>query len=59
MSSYDFSPLEEKTGAGLAERPPISYWKDAWIRLRKNKTAVFSFGFILFAISAAAVGPFF
>ena len=61
MSSagYDFSPLKTELSVDVKERPSLSYWKDAWMRMKKNRIAVFSFVFILLIILIAAVGPVF
>ena len=44
------------------ETKPIGYFKDAWLRFRKNKGSVFAFGIIvlllLFAIIAPMVSPY-
>lgn len=38
-------------------RESISFWRDAWRRLLKNKGAVISLFFILFIIAMAFIGP--
>ena len=44
------------------ETKPVSYFKDAWLRFRKNKGSVFAFGIIvllvLFSIIAPMVSPY-
>ncbi|ASN04550.1 oligopeptide ABC transporter permease [Virgibacillus necropolis] len=39
-------------------RPPTTYWKDSWLRLRKNKGAVIGLIFIVIIISLALFGPY-
>lgn len=39
------------------EKPSLSFWQDAWLRLRKNKAAVFSVFVLLLLIIMAFVGP--
>ena len=55
LTAADFSPpsaLEEKHGIS---RPSLSYWQDAWIRLKTNKRALTSlcivFALLLFTIA--------
>src|SRR4028119_422087 len=37
--------------------PPISFWGDAWRRLKRNRTAVGAGGIIVLVIALAFVGP--
>lgn len=39
-------------------RPNISYWSDAWRRLKKNKVAIFSMIVLIVLIVLCIVGPF-
>ncbi|MBM7790222.1 ABC transporter permease [Tenggerimyces flavus] len=43
---------EQLTGA------PIGFWRDAWRRLRRNRTALVSAGVIILVIALAAIGPY-
>lgn len=54
-----FAPAERVAGADekVSSGPPIGFWKDAWIRLRKNKAAIVSLFIIVFLITMAYVGP--
>lgn len=38
-------------------RPSLTYWKDAWIRLRQNKIAMLGLGIIILYIILAILGP--
>ncbi|MFD1037515.1 oligopeptide ABC transporter permease [Virgibacillus byunsanensis] len=38
-------------------RPPATYWKDSWLRLRKNKGAVVGLILIIIIILMAILGP--
>lgn len=38
-------------------RPAISYWQDAWRRLKKNPIAMVSLGFLIVVIIASFFGP--
>jgi dipeptide transport system permease protein len=58
-----FKPKEQDMGqAESVVRPSLSYWKDAWRRLRKNKLAmaglIFLIGLTLFAIFAPILSPY-
>ena len=39
-------------------RPTISYWGDAWRRLKKNPVAMFSLGLLIFCIIMTIIGPY-
>jgi oligopeptide transport system permease protein len=60
LNPDDFLPAtaEEKEGF-IPRHRSISYWKDAWRRLKKNYVAMISFGLIIFFILFAYVGPLF
>jgi oligopeptide transport system permease protein len=60
----DLTPdLFETTGAAAHESerlagPPVGFWRDAWIRLKKNRGALISLGIIIFLFAMAFVlGP--
>jgi oligopeptide transport system permease protein len=38
-------------------RPCLTYWQDAWIRLRKNKVAILSIGILALYVAMSIVGP--
>lgn len=48
--------VEDSLGEELS-RPQLSYWKDAWIRLRKNKGAIAGLFVLTFIILLALLGP--
>ncbi|MDR0557514.1 MAG: ABC transporter permease [Treponema sp.] len=55
-----FAPASaEEKRAFEPRHKSVSYWKDAWRRLRKNYVALASFGVIVFLILFAYIGPFF
>lgn len=61
--SKDFEAMFEKVGHTSSEQekiagPSISYWKDAWIRLKANKLAMVGFVLILSMIIMAIIGPY-
>lgn len=53
----DFSPATRTGHAQKITRPSLSYWQDAWIRLRKNGQAVASLGIIIALLLFTLVGP--
>ena len=58
LSPELFNPVEKDLEE--SERisgPPIGFWKDSWIRLRKNKGALLSLAVILVLMVLAIVGP--
>lgn len=42
----------------IQERQSVSYWKDAWRRLKKNVVAMIALGVIIFLVLFAFVGPY-
>ena len=38
-------------------KPSLSFWQDAWLRIRKNKAAIVSMFILAFIIIMAFVGP--
>jgi oligopeptide transport system permease protein len=56
----DFSPATaEEKEAFIPQYQSISYWKDAWRRLKKTYLAMTSMGIIIFLILFAYLGPLF
>lgn len=39
------------------EKPSLSFWQDAWLRLRKNKAAIVSMVVLLLLLIMAIIGP--
>lgn len=55
-----FRPLPKEHGnAESVVRPSLSYWKDAWRRLRKNKLAMGGLIFLVLLMLFAIFGPIF
>ncbi|MCP3030279.1 ABC transporter permease [Halobacillus sp. A1] len=53
-----FKPKEkDEQQAELVVRPSLSYWQDAWRRLKKNKLAMSGFFFLVFLGIMAIFGP--
>ena len=59
--AYDFTPLAlaKWDDAGVASGPSLSYWQDAWLRLKKDKAAMLGLIFILALLLFAIIGPAF
>lgn len=53
-----FKPLAEKPVQAEMVRPSITYWQDAWRRLKKNPVAMVSLVFIILLVLLAIFGPF-
>jgi len=51
--------LDDNTEDVEISRPSLTYWQDAWRRLRKNRLAMFGVVAIIFIILFAVVGPSF
>ncbi|MDW5315348.1 ABC transporter permease [Rhizobium sp. PL01] len=46
------------TAAPIEIEPPVSLWRDAWHRLRRNKLAVFGLVIVVILAFAAVFGPY-
>ena len=58
-SSDLFQPVSAKQGRSdvVIARPSVSYWKDAWLRIKKNRLAICSAVYIFGLILAAIIIP--
>ena len=55
----DFQPFRREGAADeLAGRPSISYWQDAWRRLKANKVSLIALGILLLLFIMCLIGPF-
>ncbi len=52
-----FLPAEKSATGQRLSRPALSYWQDAWIRLKKNRQALISLWMIVAMILFTLVGP--
>ncbi len=50
-------PIVGKEELQVVEEPQLSFWKDAWVRLRRNRGAIISIVLLIFIIVMAFVGP--
>lgn len=58
VSDEWFRLLEKEPGMGeVVSRPSLSYWKDAWNRLKKNKLAMVGLIFLILLTIMAMFGP--
>ena len=58
LNPDDFIPsTQEEKQAFIPQHKSISYWKDAWRRLRKNYVAMVSLALIVFFLVFAYLGP--
>ncbi len=58
LKEMSFEPALKKKNAHSLSRPSLSYWQDAWIRLKKNKQAFVSLFIIVILLLFTGVGPF-
>jgi oligopeptide transport system permease protein len=58
LSASDFVPAKREAILISLSRPSLSYWQDAWIRLKKNKKALAALFTIIGLIFASLFGPF-
>ena len=56
---FAFAQKDKKIYDSKLKTKPIGYFKDAWLRFRKNKSAVVAFALIVFLLLFAIVVPFF
>ena len=57
VGKLDFSPTDTLQSAEQISRPSLSYWQDAWIRLKKNTRALVSLYIIIGLALFTLVGP--
>ena len=57
LSPADFQPLASSEAVQQISRPSLSYWADAWRRLRENPRAMASLGLITCLLAFVSIGP--
>ena len=57
-SAEDFAPAPALAAAQSISRPSLSYWQDAWLRLKANRRALFSLYIVVALLAFTLVGPF-
>ena len=50
--------LVQTTPAAVDDEPPVSLWRDAWHRLKRNKLAIFGLAVLVILAFAAVFGPY-
>lgn len=59
LTSESFTPIRRDYVEQTIARPSLTYWQDAWLRLKKNKTAMLGLFVIIVLLFAAIIGPLF
>ena len=54
---FEFANIGEKLSDQKFDDKPISYFKDAWLRFRKNKASIVAAGIIIFIVLFSLVAP--
>ena len=57
LRALDFSPVHHARAAQVLSRPSLSYWQDAWRRLRGNRRAMVSLWVVVFLLTFTLAGP--
>lgn len=57
LDPTSFAPLQRAQSAQVISRPSLSYWQDAWIRLKSNRRAVTSLYIVIFLLLFTIAGP--
>ena len=57
FTADDFQPAAATESAQAVSRPSLSYWQDAWIRLKANRRALFSLYLVVGLALFTLVGP--
>ena len=53
-----FEPVTAARQLHVLSRPSLSYWQDAWLRLKRNRRALLSLYIILGLLTFTVLGPF-
>jgi len=57
LTTKDFEPLHEDHEIHSISRPSLSYWQDAWVRLKSNTRALISLYLVMGLLAFTVVGP--
>ncbi len=57
-TAKDFLPVEREGQIETLQRPSLSYWQDAWIRLKANNRALISLYLVIFLFLLTLFGPY-
>jgi oligopeptide transport system permease protein len=58
LSEQDFQPLAQGDHDQRLSRPSLSYWQDAWMRLKKNRQALASLAVVIALALFTLAGPY-
>ncbi|WP_050614322.1 oligopeptide ABC transporter permease [Bacillus testis] len=59
ISAEKFIPADiDRSKSEEIHKPSLSFWKDSWLRVRKNKGAVFCMVILALFLVMAVIGPF-
>ena len=56
-AALDFSPVGTEREVHTLSRPSLSYWKDAWLRLKANRRALVSLFLVIGLLLFTLIGP--
>lgn len=57
VKAGDFAPLHSEREIQNLSRPSLSYWQDAWIRLKANRRALISLYIVIGLVAFTLIGP--
>ena len=58
-AALSFEPVRVERDAEVISRPSLSYWQDAWLRLKANRRALISLYIVVALLVFTVFGPFF
>jgi oligopeptide transport system permease protein len=58
LTAQDFQPIQVARETQAISRPSLSYWQDAWIRLKANRRALISLYIVAGLLIFTLAGPF-
>ncbi|MDH3643751.1 MAG: hypothetical protein OES38_16725, partial [Gammaproteobacteria bacterium] len=58
LTAQDFEPIHAEREIQTISRPSLSYWQDAWIRLKANRRALISLYIVIGLLAFTLIGPF-
>ena len=56
--TLSFEPVQVEREVDAISRPSLSYWQDAWIRLKANRRALISLYIVIALLAFTVLGPF-
>ena len=57
IGTYSFKRAKVELDREEISRPSLSYWQDAWLRIRTNRRTLASLCVVVFMVVVAAIGP--